>query len=375
MNSRIAALAFVGHSINPRQAPEALELLRSFVDLKKLNWEEIILLANASLVTPALWAGLRQKGLCNGVPEDCRSYLEEIHQQNTSRNSYLLRQLLEIVKVLNRHDIVPVALKGAAYLLTGTFPDPGTRIMVDLDLLVSKKYFTTSINSLQAIGYSTEEKLIEEFNHHHHYAPLSRAGEFASVELHHTLMARSAAKIFPTDTAWRQVEVKEINGACFHVLTPTYRILHNVLHSEIVDRNYNKGIISLRALTDLVYTQYYFEQQIDWPIIKAILAQHNKQEVLYSYLFFAHRYLGMSLPISIRSSLSSFIHQQRCQSKIRWLWLMRIDYHIQRFSAHHICKLYGCPDTFLALTIGRLRYIVRMVRKCFRGIQGGMVPR
>ncbi|ADE14760.1 hypothetical protein Nhal_1626 [Nitrosococcus halophilus Nc 4] len=234
--------------------------------------------------------------------------------------------------------------------------------MADIDLLVPKKRLTASINALQNIGYGTEENLREKFNNHHHYAPLFRPGEFASVELHHNLMHHSASGILPTDIAYKQVETLEINGACLQVLSPTYRLLHNIVHSEIVDRNYEAGMIALRNLSDFAFIQKHYEQQIDWPAINTTFVQHGKEKVLHSYLYLAHRYLGVPFALKI-PPLSSFVHHQRCRSMIRWIGLMEIDRRIQRFSAYHICKRYGCPNTPLALTVGRFRYATKIIRK------------
>jgi hypothetical protein len=370
MNSQIAALDFISHSINPNYKPETLRTLRSLIEYQQIYWEDVAFLANINLVTPLLWVSLREKGLINALPEDFCAYLAELHRQNTVRNTHILQQLLEIAQALNRHEIVPVVLKGAAYLLTATFPDSGARIMNDLDLLVPKKHFPLSIEVLQTLGYDTKDELKEKYRNHHHYAPLLRPGEFASVDLHHTLLYKTAEKMLPTNTAWKQIELLEIQGAHLQVLSPTYRLLHNILHSEIVDRNYQKGIIPLRELSDLVYTQYHYKQKLDWPLIETTLLQHGKQNILYSYLYLACRYLGMSFPEPMEPNLASRIHYQRCRSKVRWTWFMKLDSHLQGFSSYHICQLYGYPNTPSALIIGRLRYAVSIIRKCIRHAVG-----
>ena len=363
MSSQLAALDFISLSINPNYNPERLRTLRSYIESKQIYWEYVAFLANINLVTPLLWVGLREKGLINKLPEDFHTYLAELHRQNGVRNAHILQQLLEIAQALNRHDIVPVALKGAAYLLTATFPDSGARIMNDLDLLVPKEYFPLSLEVLQSLGYDAEEELKEKYRNHHHYAPLLRPGEFASVDLHHTLLYETAAKMLPTNTAWKQAESLEIQGARLQVLSPTYRLLHNILHSEIVDRNYQKGILPLRELSDLAYTQYRYKQRLDWPIIETTLVQNGKQTVLCAYLHLAYRYLGMPFPLSIRPNLASRFHHQRCRSRIRWAWFRKLDYHFQGFSSHQICQFYGYPNTGLGLTIGRLRYAANILGK------------
>lgn len=365
MSPRIAALECIGHSISPYGGFEAAATLQYGLKQRQPPWEEIAFLANTHLVTPLLWMGWHRKCLVNALPEDFYAYLAQLYQQNAMRNGHLLSQLLEITQALNRQGIVPVALKGAAYLLTGIFPAPGARITADLDLLVPRKQLAASINALKAIGYGTEKELVEEFNNHHHYAPLFRPGEFASIELHHNLMAASAENILPMDTVWQHVEPMAINGISLQILSPTYQVLHSFLHSQIVDRHYERGIIALRALSDLAYLQHRYQQHINWRAIEALLSQHGKQQILHFYLYLAHRYFGMPLPITIAPSLASFLHHQRCRSKIRWPWLMEIDRRIQHFSAHHIYRLYGYPNTCLALTVGRLRYATKVTRKYF----------
>ncbi|ADE14764.1 hypothetical protein Nhal_1630 [Nitrosococcus halophilus Nc 4] len=105
MNHRIAALEFISQSISPNYSPKTIESLLSFIDSKWAHWEYVAFLANTHLVTPALWAGLNHKNLCNQLPKDFRTYLAELHRQNTVRNSHLMRQLLEVLQKLNQNNI------------------------------------------------------------------------------------------------------------------------------------------------------------------------------------------------------------------------------------------------------------------------------
>ncbi|MER8376497.1 hypothetical protein [Mesorhizobium sp. M1406] len=57
---------------------------------------------------------LQTCGQIHQLPQDMGEYLRFVHDCNRERNLRLRAQLLEAVAALNRHDIVPLRLKGAA---------------------------------------------------------------------------------------------------------------------------------------------------------------------------------------------------------------------------------------------------------------------
>ncbi|MER8576109.1 nucleotidyltransferase family protein [Mesorhizobium sp. M1338] len=72
------------------------------------------------------------------LPQDMGEYLRFVHDCNRERNLRLRAQLLEAVAALNRHDIVPLRLKGAAPLFLSPARRVPSRMTSDLDLAVGR---------------------------------------------------------------------------------------------------------------------------------------------------------------------------------------------------------------------------------------------
>ena len=94
------------------------------------DWDQTIAVAAREEIIPALHNRL------SGPPE-VSDFLEAIRELNGDRNRQLLRETETLAAILNQAGIEPVLLKGAAYLTTEVYADPASRLLQDIDLLVS----------------------------------------------------------------------------------------------------------------------------------------------------------------------------------------------------------------------------------------------
>jgi hypothetical protein len=118
------------------------------------------------------------------LPDDFRRYVRFVHGENARRNRALRRQLGEAVGRLNGIGVEPVLLKGAARLADGLYPDPGWRVMRDLDLLVPRDRLGEAAACLRSAGYRFLEGGAGWSGRHHHLPQLARDGAPAVIELH-----------------------------------------------------------------------------------------------------------------------------------------------------------------------------------------------
>src|SRR5205814_10594214 len=126
-------------------------------------------------------------------------HLHAAHRSNVGRNMVLRATSWELAGALNRAGIVPLFLKGSLYLVDGTFPDIGARVMSDLDLLVRSEEVGRAIQSLEALGWVANPK---EAYLHPHEIPLARRGAVHVVELHTSVGDRPLPAVLPTDEVW-----------------------------------------------------------------------------------------------------------------------------------------------------------------------------
>jgi len=366
MNPRIAALNFITCSLGADRRPDTLEKLRFEIAAGKPDWGSVVTMANLQFVTPALWVSLGDKGLAEMLPDDLKEYLEALHSLNADRNRNLKQQVVEAAGELNGKGIEPVLLKGAAHLFTDTFGDPGARMMGDLDILIPGDRLKSCLDALQGLRYRTDENLKRRFADHHHFAPLFRPDAYAAIELHLDPVAPAAVPILPTETAWAHSRPLAVEGVRMRVLSPTHRILHNILHSEIADHNHRRGLICLRQLHDLVATATRYVAEVEWRAIEEGMDRHGRSRELQAYLYLARRLFGLDVSPGGRPAFGSIVHYLRCHLGVRWAWFARGDFLLQRFSARRICRDYGCENTLLPVSIGRARYALYLVKKYTR---------
>src|SRR5437588_1605260 len=102
---------------------------------KRADWVSLLGLANETLTTPALNEFATR--FRDQIPEDVYFYIREIFERNVVRNLRLSAQLIEAVSAINDRSVTPVLVKGAAMLATAPPTDHGSKLMTDLDIIVS----------------------------------------------------------------------------------------------------------------------------------------------------------------------------------------------------------------------------------------------
>ena len=161
-------------------SPELRELTRS----QWLDWERVIACASAQMVLPALGAALRDLDLIGLLDEELGAFLQTVHTANLERNGELRDELAAAVGALNREDIQPTLLKGAIRLLDGLYPDPGWRMLRDLDLLVPGPSWKEALDALQRAGYALNRAADSA-------AVLRRPGGLVAIDLHKEIFSTS----------------------------------------------------------------------------------------------------------------------------------------------------------------------------------------
>jgi len=364
MSARLTALDFIAGCLSVESGSEFNGFLQATIDSRRLNWQAVIEVANNQLVTPALWVALKMRGLSENLPPEISQYLRALHRLNTSRNEHLRAQAIETVGRLNAIGIEPVLLKGSASLLEKTFDDPGSRVMADLDIMVPKKDAETCWNLLHTSGYAPINSNFD-YAHHHHLKPLHRPGNYGVIEVHRDLLCGEAAHVLPTRLVWKNIEPVKTQGISFGVLTPTYRTLHNVLHSALMDERYVRADISLRALHELAVMQTKYPERIDWETIHRLATHRDKTKLLRAWVYLCHKSFGSPLPTSLGTTLGTKAHYLRTRLRARWNWTGEITDRLLWFSAQDICRRYKCNNDFLSLGRGRVRLATSLTYKSF----------
>jgi hypothetical protein len=127
MNRRVASWRFICATLPPSTAKVSVQLNPRHVEEYPGIWPQVLRIAGAHLVSPALWSGLSRMNLDGRLPESACQYLQSVHGMNAVRNAALLQQLDGSILALNNLGVVPMLIKGASYIKSGIFEDPAAR--------------------------------------------------------------------------------------------------------------------------------------------------------------------------------------------------------------------------------------------------------
>ena len=333
MNPRLAALDTIAACLTVGKTSEQVSALGQQLSSGRIDWHEVIKLANSTLVSPTLWAELCSLSLQDTLPAEIQDYLGEIHRLNTQRNLRLRDQTIETVRTVNSIDVVPVLLKGAASLFVETYHDLGSRILTDIDILVPHQSAEDCWDLLCTQGYRSYENGIGAVNPEiqHHLEPLARPGEYAVIEIHHavlppfisgrlfgaSLTAKNAAQL--TKMVINSAECVPTADLSLAAPSPTARVLHCILHSAFFESNaYRSGTLPLRSIHELALLQNLFSTKIDWPAISRFMAEDGKSTVLRCWVYLSHRLFGCPMPNGWNTTPQMLAHYARCRLQSRW---------------------------------------------------------
>ena len=342
MNVHIEALTFLTKSLQHYLDAESVDELQRQIIAEQVPWEQVIELANIHLLTPALWNALKTKKLNNVLPDDIQNYLTELHQMSVNRNEHLTAQLLEAVATLNSAGVTPILMKGAKYLVSDVYGDPGSRVMSDIDLLVREDETEHCMDVLAEIGYNPGEDIHNDYHDkHHHCPPLFRPGDYGTLEIHRYVTQQPFESVLPTSIAYSDAEPFSHPTLHMKVFSPTHRALHNILHSFLVDLAYVNGIFPLRSMHELHIECAKKEHEIDWIFIAKQLNGKQRSNALEAYIYLANRLYGSPIPKNIQRGVLAYLYFTRCCGQLKWHWMNAWGLRYGRFSTDNARRIQG----------------------------------
>jgi hypothetical protein len=310
--SRSLALTAVDRCLSVSDSSEAVELTRQVICEPNLDWLDVVSLANKHLVATALWTSLSRPSFCEFVPQDVRNYLAFLHARNAARNARIRLQCLDIGLTLARAGLRAALLKGAAWLFDGDPRAASDRMMFDIDLVVAPQEFQPAVRTLAASGYREASGIHIEVNHIHH-PPMVCDGAEACVEIHRDLANRIEFLSSPEVIA----SAREVAPGLL-LPDPRHRIVHNVIHAQIMNGDFAGGVLNLRDGLDLARLIASSGPEFDW----TALALEGRNRGYFRYLSGAihatHRILRSPVPPPFADHLWGQLHAWRCVQQREW---------------------------------------------------------
>lgn len=280
---------FTGKCLALEEHPEFRDQVIACVKSDMIDWHQFVSLCSDHLVLPAIYLKFRAYDLLDHLPEDLSSHLQEVYALNVSRNTQILKQLQEIISVLNPHKIYPVFLKGSANLLDGLYADIGERILGDIDFLVSDDEYLKSARLMKDAGYAEaydtpDYKDIKTFKH---YPRLYHPEYGATIEIHRIPVDEEFTGWFNNELIELEKQsVEELPGS--YVPSAKHKLIHNFIHGQLSNQGHLFGRLSLRGAYDLYLLSKKF------PLEQALTEIKPRQKAI-AYFALVRRVFGLNL--------------------------------------------------------------------------------
>ncbi|MES9886612.1 MAG: nucleotidyltransferase family protein [Candidatus Sedimenticola sp. 6PFRAG1] len=276
--------------------------LHSILSAPDFPWEAFIESASKRLVTPALHNALGSKGLLSEIPSDVTDYLEAAQYLNRERNQELLGDLQRIAEELNSQGITPVALKGGASLAENLYPDPGMRVLSDLDILIPRERLESCIEILQNLDFQIQPGFRDELSDYcHHYYPLAKTDGVTVIELHLEMIYEGCQEMLPLTLLKGNTRTITWQNSQIAVLSPTLRLLHNILHTHIADKNFYFSLVNLRQLYEFGMIVQNAGADLDWSLIFNRFRNGTSLQVLEHYMLLGNALLNIPIPLEVQN--------------------------------------------------------------------------
>lgn len=295
------------------------------------EWEKVLRLSSAHLVTPQLRWALQEQGkeLVSAVPTDVVEYLEAIYTLNLEKTGRVTEQLAQFIQALNCLGVRPLLLKGAAVIVDGLYPTDGERMITDIDVLIPPSTLPAILEKLASIGYQqmdTKRCLVKiptvEALSHHHHPPLFHPDWPVTVELHVHPVVLRYGRLLATDELFLGARPLLWRGADFLLPAPLHVIVHNIIHTFLVDTRDEMRNMSLRQSFEFVLANRSYADRIDWAAIRDRFDNSGYGIPLRQYLALANHCFNFPWPGAVardpnqEASIGPYVFRQNLENHI-----------------------------------------------------------
>lgn len=278
------------------------------------EWSALLALANETLTVGTLAHRLMMTR-DNALPADVRQFLSTIQERVSTRNGMMDDQLEEALAALNRQGLVPILIKGTA-LRVGNPAKAQGRLLSDLDLVLPASSRANAVSALEAIGYARYEPDVDGGSPN--AAVLFRTRDPGMIDLHFSF--RAAGLGYDAEDLAFHCQPAAVGQAQALLPDPSTQAALLVMHDQIKDQDYWRGLIDLRHLLDL----QALAPDVDWDRVSAQFPSGYAQAALQTQLVALRQMIGVPVPARMTGGWWPRLQHRRRLVQLRWPALARL---------------------------------------------------
>lgn len=230
MKTRDLGAALIELSMSVVDPPHAKD--RLWHNLSGRSWHSIADLASQHGLSPLLNAGISERHVA--LPPSVGLELQRRSRVSSLRNVHAIKQVEDLLVVLNAAGITPVILKGLLFAAK-TYPSPGMRPFSDIDFLIARKELTKAAEVALDLGYTIRRAErghdVEWWlkNHNHlAFQPVSGL----CVEFHWNLMPPCCPVQLDLEGMRSRSEKIPFGAGCAIAFAPEDQVLYLAIHAS-----------------------------------------------------------------------------------------------------------------------------------------------
>lgn len=220
-----------------------------------LFWDRLLIFSSSQLIVPMVFYELNRIKDIVKPPKKLLEYLNEIAMANEERNLEIKKQILSISEIFCTNKINYVFLKGAALLIRNQKNNLKTRMLGDIDILISDHDLVKANDLLMNNGYETLNLKNIDFTENidgfknRHLGRLINKNSIAAVELHSDLLKYGNDKLINQKSL---LETKCLIDNKYFIPNKNYIWEHAILNWQVNDNGYKLNYLSFRTLIDVL---------------------------------------------------------------------------------------------------------------------------
>jgi Uncharacterised nucleotidyltransferase len=195
-------------------------------------------------------------------------------------------------------DALPI--KGAHWLMAGVLPDPATRVMVDIDVLVHPEQACAAMAVLNALSYEPAPTPDDTEASDHQLTPLALPGRRGSAELHVEPMVRFRRRLVTGEELWAGVVEVATDGRCMPLPSATHAMVLLIGHAQLQDESARLLRLPLRALHDVTVVAPTLAPMVDWDRLRHHFRRAHALWALAGFAVAAAELFHVDLPLPTR---------------------------------------------------------------------------
>lgn len=271
-------------SSSPEVLTELLAILTGTLD-RPGDWQPLLQLASETLTIGSLAATALNSPVANNLPGPAKDLLTEVLQRCTERNKRLRSQFEELLSALNKAGIEPIVMRGMAALLER--PAETGRLLSDVDVLIPRNHRDQAVKACLELGY----EIFQGFHGPPHAVTLGRSADVGMIDLHTDIQPYSLAVDYDR-VASLCSRTQDAVGS-YLLPEPTCTLLFYILHDQLHDGDYWRGLIDARHLVEM---PRLVSSGIDWDLLASFFPRGSPRNAMHVHLRTATALMYLPIP-------------------------------------------------------------------------------